>query len=99
VLISLTYSVPPERAEEFLAAMEPVRRSRQRTGAMRWGLYQDGEDPRRFVEVYLVPSWQEHLRQHSDRLTGADQDLERAAIALADGIPEVAHMFRAHRTH
>ena len=97
VLVSLTYSVPPDRADQFLTAMEHVRRSRQRTGAMRWGLYQDGEDPRRFVEVYLVPSWQEHLRQHSDRLTGADQEIEAAAVALADGPPEVAHLFRAHR--
>jgi MFS family permease/quinol monooxygenase YgiN len=97
VLISLTYSVTPEQADGFLAAMEHVRRSRQRTGAIRWGLYQDGEDPRRFVEVYLVPSWQEHLRQHSDRLTGADQEIEAAAVALADGPPEVAHLFRANR--
>jgi MFS family permease len=98
VLVSLTYSVAPDRADAFLTAMEQVRHSRQRTGAMRWGLYQDGEDPRRFVEVYLVPSWLEHLRQHSDRLTGADQAIEQEAVALADGMPEVAHLFRAHRS-
>ncbi|HEY9349269.1 MAG TPA: MFS transporter, partial [Acidothermales bacterium] len=97
VLVSLTYSVAPERADDFLAAMEHVRRSRQRTGAVRWGLYQDGEDPRRFVEAYLVPSWQEHLRQHTDRLTGADQEIEAEALALADGPPEVSHLFPAHR--
>jgi quinol monooxygenase YgiN len=98
VLVSLTYSVGPDRADAFLAAMEQVRHSRQRTGAMRWGLYQDGEDPRRYVEVYLVPSWQEHQRQHTDRLTGADQAIEQEAVALADGRPEVAHLFRAHRS-
>ena len=27
----------------------------------------------RFVEVYLVPSWDEHLRQHGGRLTGEDR--------------------------
>jgi MFS family permease/quinol monooxygenase YgiN len=97
VLVSLTYSVSPERAEQFLAVMEYVRRSRHRTGAARWGLYQDGEDPRRFVEVYLVPSWQEHLRQHTDRQTGADQELVEQAVGLTDGPPEVAHLFRAHR--
>jgi MFS family permease/quinol monooxygenase YgiN len=97
VLVSLTYSVAPERVDGFLAVMEHLRRSRQRTGAIRWGLYQDGEDPRRFVEVFLVPSWQEHLRQHTGRLTGADQELERDALELADGPPEVAHLFRAHR--
>jgi MFS family permease/quinol monooxygenase YgiN len=97
VLVSVTYSVAPDRADAFLAAMEQVHHSRQRTGAMRWGLFQDGEDPRRFVEVYLVPSWQEHLRQHTDRLTGADQALEQDAVALADGRPEVAHLFPAPR--
>jgi MFS family permease len=97
VLVSLTYSVAPERADDFLAVMEHVRRSRLRTGANRWGLYQDGENPRRFLEVYLVPSWQEHLRQHTDRQTGADQELAERAIAFADGVPEVAHLFRAHR--
>lgn len=97
VLISLTYSVSAEHADEFLAAMERVRRSRQRTGATRWVLYQDGADPRRFLEAYLVPSWQEHLRQHADRLTGADQEIEAAAVALTDAPPEVAHLFPAHR--
>ncbi len=97
VLVSLTYSVARDRVDAFLAAMEQVRLSRQRTGAMRWGLYRDGEDPGRYVEVYLVPSWQEHLRQHTDRLTGADQMLEREAVALADRPPEVAHLFPAHR--
>jgi hypothetical protein len=77
--------------------MERVRRSRQRTGATRWVLYQDGADPRRFLEAYLVPSWQEHLRQHADRLTGADQEIEAAAVALTDAPPEVAHLFPAHR--
>jgi hypothetical protein len=42
-----------------------------------------------------VPSWNEHLRQHRERLTGADQDLEERAIGLADGPPQVAHLFRA----
>ena len=39
----------------------------------------------RFVEVYLVPSWDEHLRQHGGRLTGADQATEEHAPALAEG--------------
>jgi quinol monooxygenase YgiN len=98
VLITLTFSVAPERAADFLAAMDHVRRSRRRTGATRWGLYQDGANPRRFVEAFLVPSWQEHLRQHTHRLTGADQEIEEEAIALAEGPPTVAHLFRAPRT-
>jgi hypothetical protein len=53
----------------------------------RWGLYQDGEDPRRFVEVYFVPCWQEHLRQHTDRLAGDDQELELKQWPSPTGLP------------
>jgi len=42
--------------------------------------------------VYLVPSWEEHLRQHGGRLTEADQDIELRAKALAEGEPRVAHL-------
>jgi quinol monooxygenase YgiN len=93
VLVTVTYRVPEERESRFLEAMEQVRRSRQRTGASRWDLYQDGADRHQFVETFVVPSWAEHLRQHGERLTGADQALEERAIALADGPPEVQHLF------
>jgi hypothetical protein len=31
----------------------------------------------------MVPSWEEHLRQHRHRLTGTDQNIEREAMDLA----------------
>ncbi|WP_307849135.1 MFS transporter [Micromonospora sp. U56] len=95
VLVLVTYTVRPERGRQFLDAMELVRGSRQRTGAMRWGLFREGEASDRFVEVYLVPSWDEHLRQHGGRLTGADQAAEERARELADGPPEVRHLLPA----
>jgi MFS family permease len=93
VLVTVTYLVAPEHEARFLDAMEAVRRSRQRTGASRWDLYRDGADRHRFVENYVVRSWAEHLRQHDERLTGADQALEERANALAEGPPEVKHLF------
>ncbi|PZG00756.1 MFS transporter [Micromonospora deserti] len=95
VLVVVTYVVRAEREQEFLRAMDLVRGSRQRTGAMRWGLFREGEARDRFVEVYLVPSWDEHLRQHGGRLTGADQEAEERARELADGEPEVRHLLPA----
>lgn len=95
VLVTARYPVSPEREAAFVEAMQGVRRTRLRTGAMRWGLFRDGQHPDRFVEVYLVPSWDEHLRQHTGRLTGADQATEEHAQALADGPPEVSHLFPA----
>jgi MFS family permease/quinol monooxygenase YgiN len=93
VLVTVTYRVAPEREAQFLDAMEVVRRSRRRTGASRWDLYRDGADRRHFVETFTVRSWAEHLRQHGERLTGADQEFEERAIALAEGPPEVQHLF------
>src|SRR5437660_2138980 len=93
VLVSVTYKVAPDNARAFLAAMDHLRRSRLRTGAVRWELYRDGSDPRTFVEQFLVPSWDEHLRQHRGRLTGADRAIEERAVALADEPPVVAHLF------
>jgi hypothetical protein len=42
-----------------------------------------------------VPSWEEHLRQHHERLTATDQDIDREAQDLTSGPPEIAHLFRA----
>ncbi|MFE9657436.1 MFS transporter [Micromonospora sp. NPDC006431] len=95
VLVLVTYTVRPEREAEFLAAMEHIRGFRQRTGAMRWGLFRAGETPDQLTEVYLVPSWDEHLRQHGGRLTEADQQAEDRARELAEGAPEVRHLLPA----
>jgi hypothetical protein len=40
---------------QCLRVMTRVRRSRLRTGAIRWGLYRDGRNPHAFVELYVVP--------------------------------------------
>lgn len=93
VLVTLEFEVRPENEDAFLEAMTAVRRGRLRTGAVRWGLFRDGERPDCFVEVYLVPTWEEHLRQHTGRLTGADQAAEQRALALADGPPRPGHLF------
>jgi hypothetical protein len=43
----------------------------------------------------VVPSWEEHLRQHRERLTGADQAFQEQAIALAESPPQVEHLLPA----
>ncbi|MFG2356314.1 MFS transporter [Streptomyces sp. NPDC048521] len=95
VLVSVVYRVGPRDRAEFTARMTRVARSRRRTGALTWGLYQDGGDPERFVENYLVASWSDHLAQHHARLTGTDRrDEERARELLVPGTrPEVTHAF------
>jgi quinol monooxygenase YgiN len=97
VLVTLTYTVEDDRVPAFLDAIEQVRRSRLRTGARSSDLYQDGADPSRFVLVSEYDTWAEHLREHSGRLTVADQQLYQAASALAVERPEVRHMFMARK--
>ncbi|MDG4824417.1 MFS transporter [Asanoa sp. WMMD1127] len=95
VLVTLRYQVPAANEAEFRTAMDRVRLSRRRSGAVRWGLFREGEHGDRFVEVYQVASWDEHRRQHEHRLTGTDREIEAAAQALADGPPEVTHLLPA----
>jgi MFS family permease len=93
VLVTVTYRVSEGSAMDFTHAMQGVGRSRRRTGALRWELFRDGSDPTRFVESYLLGTWAEHVRQHENRLTGADRRFEEQAKRFALGEPEVAHLF------
>ncbi len=91
VLEAVRYAVPKERRVAFLAAMEEVRRVRLRSGAVAWRLYEDVAHPERFVELWAVESWADHLREAS-RLTAADRAALAAAAALhaGEGRPEAA---------
>ena len=95
VLVTVRYGVSEENAIEFVRAMEAVGRSRRRTGAIGWDLYRDGANPQKFVEIFTVASWDEHLRQHEGRLTATDRKLEERARALTNGQPEIEHLFPA----
>jgi MFS family permease len=91
VVVVSTYQVRPEREGSFVEAMGRVRESRLRTGAVSWGLYRDGAEGRTFVEMFVVLSWDEHLRQHHERLTGTDREYEGRVDALVDG-EDVHHL-------
>jgi MFS family permease len=98
VLVTLEYRVPPENHEPFRDAMQRLGRSRRRTGAERWSLYQDVTDPNRFVENYLVDSWEEHMRQHYERQTAQDVKIQQSALELTeDGkSPPAQHLIFAY---
>jgi MFS family permease len=92
VMVTVEYTVAPEREAAFLEAMDRLRVSRRRSGATRWELYRDGDRPNRFVELFSVPSWEEHMRQHEGRLTAMDQEVEEAALAFSDPPPRAEHL-------
>ena len=99
VLVSVTYRIPQQREPAFLEAMTHLRLSRMRTGAIRWGLYRHGEVGNSFTEFFTVASWEEHQRQHNERLTGADVEIQNRASAFSDLPPTVTHMISADQQH
>jgi MFS family permease len=96
VLVTVDYRVPPEHREAFLERMRELGRVRRRTGAERWGLFTDGSDPTCFVETFLVPTWEEHLRQHGERATTDDRFVEREVSSLAAHPRQVRHLIFAY---
>jgi MFS family permease len=95
VLVRTTYTIAAGKEQQFLRAMADLRRSRLRTGATDWGLYRDGQNPRLFIELFSVASWEEHLRQHQERQTGTDLEYHDAAAALSDPQPQTGHYLAA----
>ena len=97
VLVTVEYRVAVEDQAAFRAVMRKVGRARRRTGAERWGLFQDGADPELLVETFLVPTWEEHLRQHAERMTVTDRrSAEEARSFMVEGRePRVRHLFFA----
>ena len=91
VLVTVEYSVVSERATEFVEAIHQYSRIRRRDGAFRWGIYRDTENTNRFVEIFLVHTWAEHLRQH-ERSTKADSELERRLKSCVTGDTVVHHL-------
>ncbi|WP_338702560.1 MFS transporter [Streptomyces sp. Q6] len=97
VLVTVVHRVPSANWAAFTGRMDRVARSRRRAEALSWGLYQDGKEPERFIETYLVASWAEHLDQHHTRTTATDRRQEELARALTEPgtTPEVTHAFDA----
>ncbi|MBO0678450.1 MFS transporter [Mycolicibacterium sp. S2-37] len=96
VVVLKSYCVAPEDEAGFLAAMQRVGRSRQRTGASQWQLFRSGEEAGTFVEAFVVRSWDEHLRQHVTRQTGQDLIAEQEVEKFVQGEPTLRHLIAVH---
>jgi quinol monooxygenase YgiN len=96
VLVTVEYHIDPSKREAFLTLAHAGRSTRRRDGAYAWGIYQDTEDPIRFIEEFWVASWSEHVRQHS-RVTKYDQHQEALTRAFHIGPdrPRVRHFLYA----
>jgi len=84
VRISVEYRIRPEDYAEFNRAIHQLRGVRLRDGAIRWGIYRDAIDPRRFNETFLMESWLDYLRSR-ERITAADEAIRARVRALHQG--------------
>ena len=95
VLVTVEYTVIPEREAEFVEAIHQYGRTRRRDGAYRWGIFRDTAVANRYLETFLVNSWAEHLRQH-ERQTQADREVEQRLSSYVAGDPVVHHLIYAN---
>jgi MFS family permease len=74
------YRVEPLQRIAFLRLMNELHHVRGRAGAVVWQVYEDVAHPEGWVEVWLMESWTDHLRQ-AIRLSDDDKRL-LAAVAV-----------------
>jgi hypothetical protein len=93
VLVTVEYTIAEDQGEEFRKRMQAVKQQRLQNGVLRWGLFQDIEEPAFYREVYLEESWEAHLRQH-ERVTSHEQEVAQYAYSLHQGseLPKVTHL-------
>jgi MFS family permease len=96
VLVTIEYTIDPDKAEEFLEAIHKNQRIRRRDGATRWGVYYDSESAGVYIETFLVDSWAEHQRQH-DRFTVADRSVEEQVFGYVLSPVRIRHFIFARR--
>jgi hypothetical protein len=95
VLVTIEYVVPREQEAGFLIAIQKYGRTRRRDGAYRWGIFRDTAVADHFLEIFLVKSWAEHMRQH-ERQTQADRQLEEQLRGYTAMEPKVRHLIYSH---
>jgi len=97
-LVTIEYQINPSEKANFRHVMHELRASRLRDGAIQWNLFNDPDVEKRYLEVFMVRSWIDHLRQH-ERVTESDREIQDKlrTFLKVDTEPVVSH-FIAERT-
>ena len=97
VMVTLEYQIDPARGGEFQSIMAESRGARLRNGAVSWGLFEDVQQPGRYVEYFACDTWADYLRQF-DRFTAMDQQLQamRYAFHLGTEPPRISRFIAHH---
>jgi hypothetical protein len=96
VRILIDYCVDPQDYNDFVHAVHKLRDVRLRDGAMRWGIFQDANDPRRLNETFVMESWIDYLRQR-ERFTASDRTIRDHVVSFhrGDEPPRITHTIYA----
>jgi MFS family permease len=97
VMVTLEYLIDPTRRSEFESIMGETRSARMREGAVLWGLFEDIEQPGRFVEYFACDTWADYLRRFQ-RFTAMDERLRemRLAFHMGDEPPRISRYVARH---
>jgi MFS family permease len=92
VLIQVHYRVQPSSRTLFISTLMQLGQIRLRDGATSWQYFEQVMEPEYFVELFTLPSWLDHLRQH-ERITKQDATIQ---IKIKDYLQEgtVAEVMR-----
>lgn len=99
VVVLNVWKIDEEDFAEFTLVMNEIRMVRLRTGAYRWRLFRDTNEPHRLTEFFALGSWEEHLAQHG-RIDDASADLIAQARSFdRAGGPRTRHMIAIDVEH
>ncbi len=76
VLITIEYVVTPSNRKAFTLFINKLGEIRRRNGAYLWHVFHNTDNPTKIIEIFMVESWLEHLRQHQ-RTTQDEQALQQ----------------------
>lgn len=93
ILLTARWQIDPTRRDDFVAAMEPVRRALKRQGALSFRLVEDVEQPGHMLESFTMATWSEYQRL-PHRATMADKEIQ---VALVDAAGSEVPALTAHR--
>ncbi len=97
ILAVVEYQIDPNDGLEFLALMQEIGHERMRDGAYAWNIFNDPDQPGRFIETSLVHSLLE-LKYRASRETRADELIEEHLDRFLKE-PQKANYYIAPKRH
>jgi MFS family permease len=95
-VVTVEYKINPLEANAFKKSISRLKELKQRDGAFSWELIEDVSEQGRYLEVFYLESWAEHLHQHS-RVVAGDKIIEDEVRQFhkSDDPPKVTHFLVA----